>query len=168
MFPAPEPVDIPDHLTPEKTLEIFTDLVNGMETALHEMLNHAKSEGITNANKAMEEFQHLYLEHVEQLTGTLMKTHGITQEVCLCYVVSLECARTCEIAVQDADGSDIVSTLCCRFSPPLCKKLSKKTTNSASKWKPSTQSKPRRKNPLFFPFLLWDAALTHLGVLEFL
>ncbi|KAF1335582.1 hypothetical protein FI667_g1047, partial [Globisporangium splendens] len=80
VFPAPEPVDVPDHMTAEKTLEIFTSLVNGMETALKDMLAHAKTEGITNANKAMEEFQHLYLEQVEQLSEALMKTHGITQE----------------------------------------------------------------------------------------
>lgn len=82
MFPAPEPVEIPDHLTADLTLEIFTSLVNGMETALRDMLAHAKSEGITDAKQAMEEFQHLYLEHVEQLSNALMKTHGVTQEVC--------------------------------------------------------------------------------------
>lgn len=81
VFPPPEPVEIPADLTPEKTLAIFTTLVAGMETALREMLRHAKSEGITDATQAMEEFQHLYLEHVQQLTTSLLKSHGITQEV---------------------------------------------------------------------------------------
>lgn len=81
MFPAPAPVEIPDHMTAELTLEIFSSLVNGMETALRDMLAHAKTEGITDAKQAMEEFQHLYLEHVEQLSNALMKTHGVTQEV---------------------------------------------------------------------------------------
>ncbi|TYZ60436.1 hypothetical protein PybrP1_009386 [[Pythium] brassicae (nom. inval.)] len=44
------------------------------------MQSHAKAEGITDATQAMEEFQHLYLEHVEQITTALLKSHGITQE----------------------------------------------------------------------------------------
>lgn len=81
VFPKPEPVDIPDSLTPEKTIEILAELVKGMETAMREMLNHARAEGITDPAKAMEEFQYLYLEHVEQLTTAQMKQHGVSQQV---------------------------------------------------------------------------------------
>lgn len=87
-------MDIPDSLTPEKTLEIFTALVDGMETALRDMLAHAKTEGITDAKKAMEEFQHLYLEHVEMLTTALMKKHGISQEVRLPTTIDSLATRT--------------------------------------------------------------------------
>lgn len=59
MFPKPVPVDIPDELTPDRTLEILAELVKGMEQAMRDMLNHARSEGITDPNKAMEEFQYL-------------------------------------------------------------------------------------------------------------
>lgn len=65
MFPAPEAVEIPEHMTAEKTLAILTSLVKGMELAMQETLKHAASEGITDAAKAMEEFQSLYV-HVDR------------------------------------------------------------------------------------------------------
>ncbi|POM78753.1 Hypothetical protein PHPALM_3690 [Phytophthora palmivora] len=79
VFPAPEP--IPDDLTADKTLAILKEMVASMEKAMSDMLAHARAEGITDVRKAMEEFQYLYMEHVEQMTQAQMKTHGISQQV---------------------------------------------------------------------------------------
>ncbi|OWZ19737.1 hypothetical protein PHMEG_0005962 [Phytophthora megakarya] len=79
VFPAPEP--IPDDLTADKTLTILKEMVASMEKAMSDMLAHARAEGITDAVKAMEEFQYLYMEHVEQMTQAQMKTNGISQQV---------------------------------------------------------------------------------------
>ncbi|KAI9980109.1 hypothetical protein PInf_026776 [Phytophthora infestans] len=81
VFPAPEPVEVPEDLTADKTLVILKEMVRGMEKAMADMLAHARAEGITDVQKAMEEFQYLYMEHVEQMTQTQMKTHGISQEI---------------------------------------------------------------------------------------
>ncbi|KAK1948363.1 hypothetical protein P3T76_000653 [Phytophthora citrophthora] len=81
VFPAPEPVVIPEDLTADKTLVILKEMVAGMEKAMADMLAHARAEGITDVQKAMEEFQYLYMEHVEQMTKAQMKTHGISQEI---------------------------------------------------------------------------------------
>ncbi|KAL3673709.1 hypothetical protein V7S43_001406 [Phytophthora oleae] len=81
VFPAPEPVVIPEDLTADKTLAILKEMVAGMEKAMADMLAHARAEGITDVQKAMEEFQYLYMEHVEQMTQAQMKTHGISQEI---------------------------------------------------------------------------------------
>ncbi|KAJ8574570.1 hypothetical protein ON010_g4644 [Phytophthora cinnamomi] len=80
VFPAPEAVEIPEDLTADKTLEILREMVAGMEKAMSDMLAHARSEGITDVVKAMEEFQHLYVEHVEQMTQAQMKANGISQQ----------------------------------------------------------------------------------------
>ncbi|RLN54741.1 hypothetical protein BBJ29_008854 [Phytophthora kernoviae] len=81
VFPAPESVEVPEDLTADKTLEILKEMVASMETAMKDMLAHARGEGITDARKAMEEFQGLYLEHVEQMTQAQMKANGISQQV---------------------------------------------------------------------------------------
>ncbi|KAG2843384.1 hypothetical protein PC112_g2671 [Phytophthora cactorum] len=81
VFPAPEPVEIPEDLTADKTLAILKEMVAGMEKAMADMLAHARAEGITDVQKAMEEFQYLYMEHVEQMTQAQMKTHGISQQI---------------------------------------------------------------------------------------
>ncbi|KAG1703182.1 hypothetical protein DVH05_008092 [Phytophthora capsici] len=81
VFPAPEPVAIPEDLTADKTLAILKEMVAGMEKAMADMLAHARAEGITDVQKAMEEFQYLYMEHLEQMTQAQMKTHGISQEI---------------------------------------------------------------------------------------
>jgi hypothetical protein len=70
VFPQPEPVDIPEVLTAEKTLAILAELVKGMEVAMREMLNHAKAEGITDPAKAMEEFQYLCVHGCWSIRGT--------------------------------------------------------------------------------------------------
>lgn len=147
MFPPPEPVEIPDHLTAEKTLEIFRSLVSGMETALREMLSHAKSEGITDANQAMQEFQHLYIEHVEQITSALLKTHGITQEV-----GGRRLWRLCRVAVDLQVPHSLYVALPCllvrvcahRSSRRRSSKPSRRTTACASRSSRSTRTKPRR------------------------
>ncbi|ETL84380.1 hypothetical protein L917_15769 [Phytophthora nicotianae] len=81
VFPAPVPVEVPEDLTADKTLAILKEMVAGMEKAMADMLAHARAEGITDVQKAMEEFQYLYMEHVEQMTQAQMKTHGISQEI---------------------------------------------------------------------------------------
>ncbi|KAG6964737.1 hypothetical protein JG688_00007572 [Phytophthora aleatoria] len=81
VFPAPEPVEIPEDLTADKTLAILKEMVAGMEKAMADMLAHARAEGITDVQKAMEEFQYLYMEHAEQMTQAQMKTHGISQQI---------------------------------------------------------------------------------------
>ncbi|CAI5745041.1 unnamed protein product [Peronospora destructor] len=81
VFPAPVPVEIPEDLTANKTLAILKEMVAGMEKAMSDMLAHARAEGINDVRKAMEEFQNLYMEHVEQATQKQMKAHGISQEV---------------------------------------------------------------------------------------
>ncbi|GMF15164.1 unnamed protein product [Phytophthora lilii] len=81
VFPAPEAVEIPEDLTADKMLEILKEMVAGMEKAMSDMLAHARAEGINDVQKAMEEFQHLYVEHVEQMTQAQMKAHGISQQV---------------------------------------------------------------------------------------
>lgn len=83
VFSVPEAVEIPEDLTAEKTLSILREMVAGMEKAMSDMLSHARSEGITDAMKAMEEFQPLYIEHVEQMTQAQMKANGISQQVWL-------------------------------------------------------------------------------------
>lgn len=82
VFPAPEAVEIPADLTADKTVAILREMVAGMEKAMADMLAHARSEGITDVMKAMEEFQSLYVEHVEQMTQAQMKANGISQQVC--------------------------------------------------------------------------------------
>ncbi|CEG49444.1 uncharacterized protein PHALS_07208 [Plasmopara halstedii] len=77
----PSPVEVPDDLTADKTLAILKEMVAGMEKAMADMLAHARAEGITDVEKAMEEFQSLYLEHVESMTQAQMKAHGISQQV---------------------------------------------------------------------------------------
>ncbi|KAE9332757.1 hypothetical protein PF008_g14785 [Phytophthora fragariae] len=81
VFSVPEAVEIPEDLTAEKTLSILREMVAGMEKAMSDMLSHARSEGITDAMKAMEEFQPLYIEHVEQMTQAQMKANGISQQI---------------------------------------------------------------------------------------
>ncbi|KAF1789267.1 hypothetical protein GQ600_1283 [Phytophthora cactorum] len=88
VFPAPEPVEIPEDLTADKTLAILKEMVAGWRRPWH-MLAHARAEGITDVQKAMEEFQYLYMEHVEQMTQAQMKTHGISQQVLNCRQVEL-------------------------------------------------------------------------------
>lgn len=75
------PAEIPQDLTADKTLAILKEMVTDMEKAMSDMLAHARAEGITDVQKAMEEFQYLYMEHVEQLTQAQMKAQGISQEV---------------------------------------------------------------------------------------
>ncbi|KAG7380652.1 hypothetical protein PHYPSEUDO_006954 [Phytophthora pseudosyringae] len=87
VFPAPEPVVVPDDLTADKTLAILKEMVAGMEKAMADMLAHARAEGITDVQKAMEEFQYLYMEHVEQMTQAAMKANGISQQVRMCTAV---------------------------------------------------------------------------------
>uniref|UniRef100_H3GNU2 Uncharacterized protein n=1 Tax=Phytophthora ramorum TaxID=164328 RepID=H3GNU2_PHYRM len=77
VFPAPE---IPEDLTADKTLAILKEMVAGMEKAMSDMLAHARAEGITDVQKAMEEFQSLYVEHVEQMAQAQMQANGISQE----------------------------------------------------------------------------------------
>ncbi|RMX62604.1 hypothetical protein KXD40_002110 [Peronospora effusa] len=81
VFPAPIPVEIPEDLTADKTLAILKEMVAGMEKAMSDMLAHARTEGINDVREAMEEFQNLYMEHVEQATQKQMNAHGISQEV---------------------------------------------------------------------------------------
>ncbi|GMF23050.1 unnamed protein product [Phytophthora fragariaefolia] len=81
VFPAPEVVEVPEDLTADKTLAILREMVAGMEKAMADMLAHARSEGITDTLKAMEEFQYLYVEHVEQMTQAHMKANGISQQI---------------------------------------------------------------------------------------
>ncbi|CAH0515315.1 unnamed protein product [Peronospora belbahrii] len=81
VFPAPKLVEIPENLTADKTLAILKEMVAGMEKAMLDMLAHAREEGINDIRKAMEDFQYLYMEHVEQATKAQMKAHGISQEI---------------------------------------------------------------------------------------
>ncbi|CAI5711531.1 unnamed protein product [Hyaloperonospora brassicae] len=81
VFPASTPVEVPEDLTPDRTLVILKVMVAGMEKAMSDMLAHARAEGISDVVGAMEAFQHLYMEHVEQMTQAQMKLHGISQEV---------------------------------------------------------------------------------------
>uniref|UniRef100_A0AAV1T6L3 Uncharacterized protein n=1 Tax=Peronospora matthiolae TaxID=2874970 RepID=A0AAV1T6L3_9STRA len=81
VFHAPTPVEVPEDLTADKTLAILEAMVAGMEKAMLDMLAHARAEGISDAMKAMMEFQSLYMEHVEQMTQAQMKLHGISQEI---------------------------------------------------------------------------------------
>ncbi|KAJ0394358.1 hypothetical protein ATCC90586_005555 [Pythium insidiosum] len=78
VFPAPE---LPEHLTPEKVLVILEALVVGMEKAMRSMLEHARNEGITDPAKALEEFQQIYLDQVQQLTFEEMKKHDIPADL---------------------------------------------------------------------------------------
>ncbi|GLD91563.1 hypothetical protein PINS_up000096 [Pythium insidiosum] len=78
VFPAPE---LPEHLTPEKVLVILEALVVGMEKAMRSMLDHARNEGITDPTKALEEFQQIYLDQVQQLTFEEMKKHDIPADL---------------------------------------------------------------------------------------
>lgn len=79
VFPAP--VEIPDELTADKTLDILKEIVASMEKAMVDMLAHARAEGITDVEKAMKEFQSLYMEHVEHMTQAQMKACGISQQI---------------------------------------------------------------------------------------
>ncbi|KAG7401925.1 hypothetical protein PHYBOEH_009505 [Phytophthora boehmeriae] len=81
VFPKPEEVEVPEDLTADKTLAILKEMVASMEKAMKDMLAHARAEGITDARKAVEEFQGLYVEHVEQMTQAQMKANGISQQV---------------------------------------------------------------------------------------
>lgn len=79
VFPKPS-TEIPEHLTEDKTLTILNQLVEGMEMAMRETLNHAKSEGISDPTKALEEFQSLYLEQVQAFSEKMLRAHNITNE----------------------------------------------------------------------------------------
>ncbi|CAI5711560.1 unnamed protein product [Hyaloperonospora brassicae] len=81
VFPASTPVEVPEDLTADRTLAILKVMVAGMEKAMSDMLAHARAEGISDVVGAMEAFQHLYMEHVEQMTQAQMKLHGISQDV---------------------------------------------------------------------------------------
>ncbi|KAI9908280.1 hypothetical protein PsorP6_004402 [Peronosclerospora sorghi] len=79
-FPTLKLAEVPEDLTADKTLVILKEVVAGMEKAMSDVLSNARAEGITDATKAMEEFQHLYMEFVEQMTQARMKAHGISQQ----------------------------------------------------------------------------------------
>ncbi|DBA02487.1 TPA: hypothetical protein N0F65_010959, partial [Lagenidium giganteum] len=80
VFPS-QSVEIPDHLTEDKAVEILRQLVEGMEIAMRETIEHARGEGITDPAKALEEFQSLYLEQVEAFTAKHLQAHGITNQI---------------------------------------------------------------------------------------
>ena len=111
VFPAPTPVEVPEDLTADKTLAILEAMVAGMEKAMSDMFAHARAEGISDAMKAMEEFQSPYMEHVEQMTQAQMKLHGISQEVYrICYeldsFVGIDTVLVdCNMCISDFHGS---------------------------------------------------------------
>jgi hypothetical protein len=138
VFPAPTPVEIPEDLTADKTLEILKEMVDGMEKAMASMLAHARAEGINDVQKAMDEFQGLYVEHVEQMTQAQMKAHGISQQVLLC--CHLWWCR--QGWLSDYAINSLITR--CRFSRLLCRSTTARVSSSGSRWSRFTLSKRRR------------------------
>jgi hypothetical protein len=53
-------VEIPEDLTPAKTLQVLTALMSEMSNLMQETLNEAKNAGITDPNIEMEKIQTRY------------------------------------------------------------------------------------------------------------
>lgn len=155
MFLAPEPVEIPEHMTTEKTLGILKAELQAKEMVMQATLKRAASEGIADAVKVMEEFKSLYfgsnlvariseeisilhfsryLKQMDLSIIQLTKAHDISMDVRCSASYSGELAMT-------------NTMLCsCRSSQLLCSSFDRKTHNSEK----HTSCTPSRQRSMGF------------------
>lgn len=73
--------EIPTSLTPEKTLEILSEIMNCMTETIAETVSELKAEGVEDVNASIETWQPRYVEKVQIKLQKLHEEHGVSQEV---------------------------------------------------------------------------------------